>query len=61
MASKTGVPALQPVKTGFVSRQEDWLYSSAVDYNGGKWKGFIGNNVVWILRLDRLYRKAQVR
>ncbi len=25
-----------PVEAGFVLRQEDWLYSSAIDYNGGK-------------------------
>jgi len=25
-----------PVESGFVLRQEDWLYSSAVDYTGGK-------------------------
>ncbi len=24
-----------PVEAGFVLKQEDWLYSSAVDYNGG--------------------------
>jgi len=28
-----------PVEAGFVLRQEDWLYSSATDYNGGK--GFL--------------------
>lgn len=25
-----------PVETGFVTKEEDWLYSSAIDYNGGK-------------------------
>ncbi len=25
-----------PVEAGFVLKQEDWLYSNAVDYNGGK-------------------------
>ncbi len=25
-----------PVEAGFVLRQEDWLYSNAIDYNGGK-------------------------
>ena len=25
-----------PVEAGFVARAEDWLYSSAIDYNGGK-------------------------
>ena len=25
-----------PVEAGFVSKEEDWLYSSATDYNGGK-------------------------
>ena len=25
-----------PVEAGFVLRQEDWLYSSATDYNGSK-------------------------
>jgi hypothetical protein len=25
-----------PVEAGFVLRQEDWLYSSATDYNGAK-------------------------
>jgi hypothetical protein len=25
-----------PVEAGFVLKQEDWLYSSAADYNGGK-------------------------
>jgi putative transposase len=25
-----------PVEAGFVLRQEDWKYSSAIDYNGGK-------------------------
>jgi len=24
-----------PVEAGFVLKQEDWLYSNAVDYNGG--------------------------
>ena len=25
-----------PVEAGFVTKEEDWLYSSAIDYNGGK-------------------------
>ena len=25
-----------PVEAGFVSKQKDWLYSSAVEYNRGK-------------------------
>lgn len=25
-----------PVEAGFVAREEDWIYSSAIDYNGGK-------------------------
>lgn len=25
-----------PVEAGFVTKEEDWKYSSAVDYNGGK-------------------------
>jgi len=25
-----------PVRARFVTKAEDWLYSSAVDYNGGK-------------------------
>lgn len=36
-----------PVEAGFVLRQEDWLYSSAIDYNGGK--GLLG-----IMFLDTL-------
>ena len=25
-----------PVEAGFIIKAEEWLYSSAVDYNGGK-------------------------
>ncbi len=38
-----------PVEAGFVLRQEDWLYSSAIDYNGGK-------GLLEIMNLDTLMR-----
>lgn len=33
---KLGYMHFNPVEAGFVLRQEDWLFSSAVDYNGRK-------------------------